>query len=813
MRKWFNNLKVAQKLMLISFFFVMPDSIMLYLFITGINQNIQFARWEQKGNAYQRPLETLLKLIPRHQLLAGRPPGNSPSDPEPLLAVQAEIDAAFVQLADVDARIGADLQFTDEGLAKRKREHCRVGTVHREWLALKGQLASLDSEARAAPHRHLIADVRTMITHAGDLSNLILDPDLDSYYLMDASLLALPEAQDRLAVIMAAGQRILEQNPKSAKEREQLAIWITLFQDADLKRVSDSLQTALNEDPNFYGRSATLQTRVPPALLEFTAAATAFNELTTRLVRSDEMEITAVGYVAAGEKARAASFKLWQIAAAELDTLLQMRIEAYEQQRTRSLLVSALALLAACGFVTFITRSISGPLRRQAAELTAANECLRAEIAERNRAEAELKSSAAQLATAQTIARMGSWEWDVRTGKLLWSDENFRIHGLQPGERELGFETTFEFIHPTDRGSSRAAIERALQDGKPFNFEHRVLCPDGAERIIQQRGDLVIDGAGRPAKLFGTAQDITARKQAEAELAGAQKELIETSRQAGMAEVATGVLHNVGNVLNSVNVASSCLAEGLRKSKVVNLARVVALFREHEADLGDFLTQDPKGRQVPGYLAKLSGHLAAEQSAARNELAQLQKNIEHIKDIVSMQQNFAKVPGVKQTVSAADLLEDALRMNISSIQRHDVQVLREYEPAPPVVVEKHKALQILVNLICNAKQSCEAAGRETKQLNLRVRRGAGEVRISVTDNGVGIPPENLARIFNHGFTTKQDGHGFGLHSAANAAREMGGSLRVDSEGAGCGATFTLELPLEVGDRNRLPELAEPMAGL
>ena len=180
---------------------------------------------------------------------------------------------------------------------------------------------------------------------------------------------------------------------------------------------------------------------------------------------------------------------------------------------------------------------------------------------------------------------------------------------------------------------------------------------------------------------------------------------------------------------------------------------------------------------------------------ALDELSKLRKNIEHIKDIVSMQQSFAKVSGMKEAVPVTDLLEDALQMNISSILRHDVQVIKEFQPTPPVVVEKHKALQILVNLIRNAKQSCDEANRDVKLLTLRIMNGEGCVRISVSDNGVGIPPENLNRIFNHGFTTKKDGHGFGLHSGANAVKEMGGLLNVHSDGVGKGATFTVELPV------------------
>jgi signal transduction histidine kinase len=281
-----------------------------------------------------------------------------------------------------------------------------------------------------------------------------------------------------------------------------------------------------------------------------------------------------------------------------------------------------------------------------------------------------------------------------------------------------------------------------------------------------------------------------------------QSELLEISRRAGQAEVASSVLHNVGNVLNSVNIASSCVADRLRKSKVSNLFKVVKLLAEHEKDLGGFLTNDSKGRQVPVYLAQLAALLSDEQASTLEELAQLQKNIEHIKDIVTMQQSFGKVSGVTELVKAADLVEDALRMNASSLARHNIQIVREFEEVRLITVEKQKVLQVLVNLVRNAQDACDNSGREEKRLTLRVTHRDNRVRIAVCDNGVGIPPENLTRIFAHGFTTKKDGHGFGLHSGALAAREMGGSLTVESDGPGQGATFTLELPYSTnGDSN------------
>jgi PAS domain S-box-containing protein len=292
-------------------------------------------------------------------------------------------------------------------------------------------------------------------------------------------------------------------------------------------------------------------------------------------------------------------------------------------------------------------------------------------------------------------------------------------------------------------------------------------------------------------------EDITERKLSEAALEKAHKELLETSRQAGMAEVATSVLHNVGNVLNSVNVASSCLAESLRKSKAANLSKVVTMLREHEGDLGTFLTRDPKGKQLPDYLAQLAEHLAGEQAAALEELDGLQKNIEHIKDIVAMQQSFGQVSGVTETLQVTDLVEEALRMNSPGLHRRAIQVIKEFEAVSPIMVEKHKVLQILVNLVRNAKQACDHPGHAEMRLTLRVTNGNDHVRIAVSDNGVGILPENLTRIFSHGFTTRKDGHGFGLHSGALAAKEMGGSLSVRSDGPGTGATFTLELPLQL----------------
>jgi C4-dicarboxylate-specific signal transduction histidine kinase len=196
------------------------------------------------------------------------------------------------------------------------------------------------------------------------------------------------------------------------------------------------------------------------------------------------------------------------------------------------------------------------------------------------------------------------------------------------------------------------------------------------------------------------------------------------------------------------------------------------------------------------FLSRVAERFAGLQAAQLEEVAALQKNIDHIKDIVAMQQRYACMAGLTETLNVTDLVEDTLRINTANLQRHAVQVVREFAPElPAITTEKHKVLQILVNLVSNARFACEHSRREDKQIKVRVAHSDGLVRVQVIDNGVGIPPENLNRIFNHGFTTKKDGHGFGLHNSANMAKEIGGSLAVHSDGHGHGAIFTLELPV------------------
>ncbi len=355
-------------------------------------------------------------------------------------------------------------------------------------------------------------------------------------------------------------------------------------------------------------------------------------------------------------------------------------------------------------------------------------------------------------------------------------ENNYGIRVSRIADDELGtlydqFNAMLEQIQQRD-----VAIQRA-------NDELEVKVKSRTSQLSQANEDLL--------------REISDRLRAEGELAAAQQQLMASARRAGMAEIATGVLHNVGNVLNSINVSATLASDRLRQSKVSELSRAVKLVEQHAEDLAAFITTDSKGKQLVPFLSLLATHLADERVDILKELELLTSKIDHIKAIVSTQQSYAGVSGVTETVDVATLLDDAMKLNSASLERHSIRVMREYAKISPVRLDKQKSLQILVNLIKNAKDACAESGQSKRQLTLRTGLGEhGTIQIQVIDNGVGIPRDHLTRIFSHGFTTKKTGHGFGLHSCANAAQELGGSLQAYSEGPGTGATFILELPFE-----------------
>ncbi|MBU1406404.1 MAG: ATP-binding protein [Proteobacteria bacterium] len=347
-------------------------------------------------------------------------------------------------------------------------------------------------------------------------------------------------------------------------------------------------------------------------------------------------------------------------------------------------------------------------------------------------------------------------------------------------------------------------IEKAVADALSRPATHRyepILVRGGDEWFILETHALL---AQQCEVLSATIDEVKSQRReiliAQRKSEQLHEQLVTASRDAGRAEVATGVIHNVGNVLNSVNASAALISRTLQESKLGNLGKALTLFREHENDLSTFLTADEKGQRLPGYLHKLAEALLSERETVVTELHLMERSIEHIRQIVQMQQSYARHSVILEPMRPADVMEDALRVNLVSFDRHNVKVQREYQNLSPVKIDKHKVLQILINLISNAKNSVKHKKPDERLIITRILsceiNDVSTVRFQIADNGIGIEQEHLTRIFSHGFTTRKDGHGFGLHSSANTAREIGGTLCVASDGPGLGAVFTLDIPVQ-----------------
>lgn len=341
------------------------------------------------------------------------------------------------------------------------------------------------------------------------------------------------------------------------------------------------------------------------------------------------------------------------------------------------------------------------------------------------------------------------------------------------------WESQWEFLKQNKHAIVEA--EHVTKDGRVFPVEvsQVFINYDGEEYI------------------FAFARDITKRRRDEKERARLASELQDAARMAGMAEVATGVLHNVGNILNSVNVSACTIRRKLERSALSNLERVSDLIRENEGSIADFIRDDNRGKMIPEYIQKVTGVLLKERNLVNVEFDDLEKNVDHIKEIISVQQSMATTSGLLQELSPNELIKDVLVANKASLANHDISFVEEIdESISQFTSDKHRILQILINLVKNAKDALVESKIQDPEIKICVQaKNEDQVVFQIIDNGVGIPSDMLEKIFRHGFTTKKSGHGFGLHSCANAATELGGKLTARSEGAGKGATFELTLPV------------------
>jgi NO-binding membrane sensor protein with MHYT domain/two-component sensor histidine kinase len=412
------------------------------------------------------------------------------------------------------------------------------------------------------------------------------------------------------------------------------------------------------------------------------------------------------------------------------------------------------------------------------------------------------------LALATRAAGIVCWEFDVPTGTTLWTEneiESLRLAGVDIQKRP---DALIAMIHPEDAARVVDTIRNAVADRRDVcALRVRAVTPAQGTIHLQAHARIFCNERGELSRLLGVSWDVTDHVLQEDRRQELQLQLHDASRQAGMAEVATGVLHSVGNVLNSLGVSASLVQSGLRDSRAGNVQRIAAMLTEQGNQVGKFIEGDERGQQIPSYLAQLGEHLVTENKTLQREAQGIVVHVEHICKIVAAQQTYARRGGVSESVDLAELLDNAIALNFGAGFGTGVHISRRYDAVPALTLDRHKLIQILGNFLSNARHALQDRPEGQRVLTPSIRvQSANWLIIEVEDSGVGIDADALSRLFEFGFTTKTDGHGFGLHSSAILAKELGGDVSGHSEGPGRGARFTLRLPLtsasQIADRKR-----------
>jgi signal transduction histidine kinase len=418
------------------------------------------------------------------------------------------------------------------------------------------------------------------------------------------------------------------------------------------------------------------------------------------------------------------------------------------------------------------------------------------DITESQQRQAELEALSIRFGIATRAAHAGVWEWQESSDELWWDDTMYAIYALPAETFRPTHASVVAMIHPDDLALAQAAWESALRDSGQLCVQFRVVRPDSSIVHVDSLAVVVTDSSTAHRRMVGITLDVSERVHAEQRERLLQKQLREASHQSGMAEVATGVLHNVGNVLNSLGISSSTAQARLRAAQFDRVERVATLLDAHRAGLGDFLTTDPRGQRLPEYLGALGMQLKRDAEGLQDEIDAINGHVRYLREIVQAQQSFARVGGAEEAVNVRELVEAALTLKGQDLR--DAEITRDIAEIPEVWTDRYKLLQIIVNFIANAGDAMTANESGGRRIAIRARCVHDQLEIAVEDSGVGIPADLLPRVWEFGFTTKTHGHGFGLHSAAVAAQQLGGTVAAHSAGPGQGACFSVKIPVRVG---------------
>lgn len=429
----------------------------------------------------------------------------------------------------------------------------------------------------------------------------------------------------------------------------------------------------------------------------------------------------------------------------------------------------------------------------------------------------EMKKLNEMLENAQKIARMGYWSYDISTNEITWSKHAYYMFGIDNADNADNADILYSLVKEEYRDIFKGKIENSFLDGKEFECEIPIKSSRTGNAFRWHRiiAKPVFDkSTSKATRINFVSTDVTLRKIAEEELQRLNAQLIVSARRAGMADVATSVLHNVGNILNSANVSLGLLTENINDPSFNKLLSIKELLSDHLDNIGDYLTKDSKGKIIPNYLIALATKVDELNQNLKVEVTHLTDQLQHIKDITAMQKDISGVSDMNERIFVYQLIDTAIMMCDPAIESKSIKVVKDYKDNIYINSDRAKILQILVNLIQNAKESLLSL-TDNRQKILRIScymTNSNYMEITVEDNGIGISKEVIKKIYTLGFTTKKNGHGFGMHSSSLAAKELQGDLAGTSHGIDQGAAFTLTLPIQSTMRGENHESGHELEG-
>lgn len=409
-----------------------------------------------------------------------------------------------------------------------------------------------------------------------------------------------------------------------------------------------------------------------------------------------------------------------------------------------------------------------------------------------------------RLKEAQQIAKIGYFSYDLETNRTYYSDEFYTLFGIPSHLPPPTFEQVFAMVHEEDKSLFLHDFQKAKIDFVTIESECRLKTPKNPYRWYHLIFYPVSNEQKVITKITGIAMDVNNRKQAEENIASLNQQLVTSARNAGMADVATSILHNVGNILNSANVGLSLISETYEYSFINKILSILTMLENNKENINTYLFKDDKGKLIIPYLISINEELNREFNKNKSEINNLVTHLNHIREIIDMQQNISGKSTLIESISLKETIETALKMSTHKLGNNLIQIEQVYDSIDKIKTDKSKLLQILVNLLQNAKEAIFShTDSNNKKISIIVKKvNDNKIKLLISDSGIGIDPKDKIKIFSFGFTNKEGGHGYGLHASALFAKELGGALELESEGVGKGATFTLSLPIHPTDENK-----------